>query len=808
MSTNSNEQIIAQDSNFSNPDPTPYINDNPWPPLARDLRDGEALTPSLLITPSSTTAFGPRGLLQPDLMGLQRLLPELFSLRQWVAWRAEWNAERGTYRKAPISPVTGGGADTTDLATWGSYAQAQQYYLDHAGDMSLGGIGFVFARGGGYIGIDIDHCLTLPDGNEPDAGGLSGDDLSDLIEMLETDQRARQIIEALGSYAEISPSLGGVKMIVRASDITLALSKAKDKETGVEYELYNEGRFFALTGCPWSAAPAHNAIAENREAVLALYQELFGERAKRNSEPPVYGRCVRSDEEVIAIMVAQADPDRQRNLPNWGKELYQGDWRAITHDHSQADHILCMELAFIAKNDPKAMDRVFRRSVLMRDKWDKKNGTGTYGSRTIDNAIRANVEKQKTKKDKKNGVTSATPPNTVPSTGGAGAAAAANGVPPIPVSVSVAEAAAAVASVTVEEKPWCYTWGELESLKLEIGEEIIFGLERGEIAGLNAITNIGKSTLLRNLAICLATGRAFAPIVSEGKKRKVLILDFETRLARLRQDITTMLSIDELLDEELQQSVRENLLLASDARFGDEPLTLSNPQHLAYVRHLALAAKVDVIIVDTISAGFDVRDENSNAEITGRVMKPLAALAADTNSAVIYAHHIGKPKTEEGQSSEAAYRGRGASAFGAWPALVLNLMPDSSVPGRVVLSYPKIKRENVPDDTRFDLDRAARWFASGAKVIPQPRTAYLQLLALFESGREMNTSEATTALTGIVQQRQVKSYLAQGVREGDLSQPKHGRYKATEQGEKAISAFKAASTTPAARAAERENLPG
>jgi hypothetical protein len=43
-------------------------------------------------------------------------------------------------------------------------------------------------------------------------------------------------------------------------------------------------------------------------------------------------------------------------------------------------------------------------------------------------------------------------------------------------------------------------WSEVGALNLPVGEQIIHELERGELAMLAAVTNVGKSTLLRNLA--------------------------------------------------------------------------------------------------------------------------------------------------------------------------------------------------------------------------------------------------------------------------------------------------------------------
>lgn len=66
--------------------------------------------------------------------------------------------------------------------------------------------------------------------------------------------------------------------------------------------------------------------------------------------------------------------------------LWAGDSGA---DHSGADLALCNHLAFWCDRDPARIDRFFRQSGLMRQKWDEcHSATGeTYGSMTISKAV-------------------------------------------------------------------------------------------------------------------------------------------------------------------------------------------------------------------------------------------------------------------------------------------------------------------------------------------------------------------------------------------------------------------------------------
>ena len=67
--------------------------------------------------------------------------------------------------------------------------------------------------------------------------------------------------------------------------------------------------------------------------------------------------------------------------------LWAGDAADYGNDHSQADLALCRMLAFWCGGDRERVDRLFRRSGLMREKWDRRTGDSAYGSLTIRTAV-------------------------------------------------------------------------------------------------------------------------------------------------------------------------------------------------------------------------------------------------------------------------------------------------------------------------------------------------------------------------------------------------------------------------------------
>ena len=66
--------------------------------------------------------------------------------------------------------------------------------------------------------------------------------------------------------------------------------------------------------------------------------------------------------------------------------LYGGDVGGYDSP-SEADLALCSMLAFWTGPDPDQLDRLFRGSGLMREKWDSARGASTYGRQTVEKTI-------------------------------------------------------------------------------------------------------------------------------------------------------------------------------------------------------------------------------------------------------------------------------------------------------------------------------------------------------------------------------------------------------------------------------------
>lgn len=315
-----------------------------------------------------------------------------------------------------------------------------------------------------------------------------------------------------------------------------------------------------------------------------------------------------------------------------------------------------------------------------------------------------------------------------------------------------------------------YTFGELQRLELAKRDEMVRGLARQENGLLNAVTNIGKTTLIRNLALCLITGRLFAPLTVNNQKRRVAIIDSEDTLTFLRSDLNTM--IDGFSDVE-KNLVNERLLLICDVSIADEDLMINKSEHFAILAGRLAEFKPDIIFIDTISKCFVIHNENDNSEVKERVMKPLKRLAKLTDAAVLASHHIGKAKLEEGSTREGSHRGRGASSFGDQSRVILNLERDLANDS-VILSCPKLKGDSFADQI-LKLNPENRWFERiGENRI---QTNYELVIEMFSDGNIYKTADAVSEFDGVIAARTVKRMLAEGVNHGDLLKVRQGHYQ-------------------------------
>jgi len=193
---------------------------------------------------------------------------ELKVLDQWVNWAGIWNAEGEKFSKPPMT-ANGRNASSTGEGTWTTLEKSLAavgrtgVYTDNAGTrhrVTLDGVGLAGLGRTRYTGADLDGC------RDPETGEIS--------------RAAQEIVDALDSYTEISPSGEGLRVFLRAEKPP-TWSANKGGETDIE--VYDKGRFLTVTGNHLKGTPRR--VESRQEALDAFMQRYAPDRPKVEREP-------------------------------------------------------------------------------------------------------------------------------------------------------------------------------------------------------------------------------------------------------------------------------------------------------------------------------------------------------------------------------------------------------------------------------------------------------------------------------------------------------------------------------------------
>lgn len=292
---------------------------------------------------------------------LDAIPAELKARPQWVCWWYFWKGNGWT--KVPRLADRSANASTTDPSTWCTFETAVDAYRrrsQRTGSDRLDGIGFVFSPDDPYVGVDLDYCL---------------DDLGGSVEW------AKPFLDRLFTYGEVSPSGRGIKFVAMGK-----LPGDGHKRNGFgdgtgAVEMYDQARFFTITGRHVAEFP--ETVVDLAETIVEIHAEVWPAKPAPAPAPrPAPTAAALPDDDVLIERARRA-----KNGAAFSALFDRGDTSAHNGDDSAADLALCNWLAFWFQRDPTAMDRVFRRSALMREKWDEKRGETTYGAMTIALAI-------------------------------------------------------------------------------------------------------------------------------------------------------------------------------------------------------------------------------------------------------------------------------------------------------------------------------------------------------------------------------------------------------------------------------------
>jgi putative DNA primase/helicase len=178
-------------------------------------------------------------------MSYENIPDELKNEARWCVWKREQRNGKDT--KVPYNPYTGFHARSNDISTFSDFETA-------CGAFEKGGYtGLGIGMFNGFAAIDIDHCI---ENGEP----------SDV---------AKDIIEKMDSYTEISPSGKGIRIICKVNNFNYDTTKYKQNNHKIGLECYVAGstnKYVTITGDHYKNCKVMDC-AEQLQYVLERYMK-------------------------------------------------------------------------------------------------------------------------------------------------------------------------------------------------------------------------------------------------------------------------------------------------------------------------------------------------------------------------------------------------------------------------------------------------------------------------------------------------------------------------------------------------------
>lgn len=277
---------------------------------------------------------------------------DLKEIDQWVVYKLIWDETKKKHGKPPYSLD---GKNKQGFNVHYTFEQVMAAVKSGVVD----GVGFAITPNDRFICIDLD-----------------GDNLDEIPKGI------RSITEH--SYAEISPSGNGLHVWFKGDKPSGAGGKQNrytDKEN-YKIECFYDTGYLTMTGNAVNELP----VEENQMILDYIYDSTNHGSEEKETPLPV-DIPIPVDEKEDAVVIAAMF--NSKNSGEKIKALLNGDTSLHNGDSSAADIALCNYLAIHTKCNATQIDRIFRASELMRDKWDVKHHSNgdTYGEGTINDAI-------------------------------------------------------------------------------------------------------------------------------------------------------------------------------------------------------------------------------------------------------------------------------------------------------------------------------------------------------------------------------------------------------------------------------------
>jgi len=222
----------------------------------------------------------------------------------------------------------------------------------------LDGVGFVFTESDNFVGVDLDDCVRTADAESPQSA-------------FEIKQFANKFLGSVDSFAEFSPSGTGIHIIARGE----LSDDYKNRNDGLGVEMYEDSRFFTVTGDRIEGTPGDiNDCTENLQLLQQKYMDEADDFTEADFSVSDDGSSSTSDASVVKTAKSYSDKFTR---------LYEGGGNP---DTSRGDLAFCRSLAFWTGEDKRQMERIWKNSGRARKKLERDD----YVQNTISKAISFN----------------------------------------------------------------------------------------------------------------------------------------------------------------------------------------------------------------------------------------------------------------------------------------------------------------------------------------------------------------------------------------------------------------------------------
>ena len=253
-------------------------------------------------------------------------------------------------KKFATDPKSGAIVDPNDRSYWCQFDEAEK---------SGKNIAFVFSNDDPFFFIDVDDCFSSTTGKWSDTANL----LCGLFK---------------GCAIEVSQSNEGLHII--GTQPEHIPHSCVNNEIGTQF--YTEKRFVALT---FNMATGDTSFTPNTSTYLFFINNYFPEKIKLidvewSTEPTPEYTGPDDDKQLIKKMLKSKSAGAEFGGRASLRSLWNADSAELRKfypdqrrdfDNSEADLALCCHLSFWTGKNCERIDRLFRKSKLYRDKWER-----------------------------------------------------------------------------------------------------------------------------------------------------------------------------------------------------------------------------------------------------------------------------------------------------------------------------------------------------------------------------------------------------------------------------------------------------